>query len=133
MNKKLKMFYNSFNLSIEEQNIIHYTGNVRKNEKDYCKLLKKCLMIYDSIFNENNEEVNLNIRFPYIYDLLTMFNNKTGMYVLKKHNNLYYVVMNKFNEMSETSLHSLDEINKKKAEELLQEIAPLYSNLYISV
>jgi hypothetical protein len=41
--------------------------------------------------------------------------------------------MNKFNEMSETSLHSLDEINKKKSEELLQEIAPLYSNLYISV
>lgn len=127
------MFYNSFNLSIEEQNIIHYTGNVRKNEKDFCKLLRKCLMIYDSIFNENNEEVNLNIRFPYIYDLLTMFNNKTGMYVLKKHTNLYYVVMNKFNEMSETSLDLLNKMNKKRADELLQEIAPLYSNLYISV
>jgi hypothetical protein len=86
------MFYNSFNLTIEEQNIIRYTGNVRKNENDYCELLKKCLMIYDSVFNENNEyneEVDLNIRFPYIYDLLSMFNNKTGMYVLKKHKNLY--------------------------------------------
>jgi|LakMenEpi03Aug12_release.lakeMendotaPanAssembly.Ray.scaffolds.fasta_scaffold1344210_1 hypothetical protein len=130
------MFYNSFNLTIEEQNIIRYTGNVRKNENDYCELLKKCLMIYDSVFNENNEyneEVDLNIRFPYIYDLLSMFNNKTGMYVLKKHKNLYYVVMNKFNEMSETSLDLLNKTNKKRAIELLEDIAPLYSNLYISV
>jgi hypothetical protein len=41
--------------------------------------------------------------------------------------------MNKFNEMSETSLDLLNKTNKKRAIELLEDIAPLYSNLYISV
>jgi hypothetical protein len=127
------MYYNSFNLPDEELNIIYFKGDETQNLKNFSLLLKKCLLIYNTLFNDVTIEIDVNIRFPYIYDLLIMFNSPTGKYVLKEKKDLYYSVMNKFNELSEYPLNLLDETNKDRANYLIDEIAPLYSSLIISV
>lgn len=127
------MYSNSFNLSYDELNILYFTGDVTVNVTNFIEIIKKCLIVYNTLFTNLTYVIDINIRFPYIYDLLIMFNNPTGKYILQKDKKLYNVVMNKFNELSESPLYYLEETNKQKAIFLVDEIAPLYSSLSISV
>ena len=127
------MYSNSFSLSNDELNIIYFTGDVTVNEINFIEIIKKCLVLYNTLFTNITYVIDVNIRFPYIYDLLIMFNNPTGKYILQKDKKLYNVVMNKFNELSGSPLYYLEETNKQKAIHLIDNIAPLYSSLIISV
>jgi len=101
------MYSNSFNLSNDELNILYFTGDVTLNETNFIEIIKKCLVLYNTLFTNLTYVIDINIRFPYIYDLLIMFNNPTGKYILQKDKKLYNVVMNKFNELSESPLYYL--------------------------